>query len=228
MSTGFWTVDRGTLRMGEPDAAHRQWLPYHPVSLCGVGDALPAQAHGCVCLLSPDTVQSRGLVKASCDRPHLHLTSVHSNESVSEIVDVQCDDRIAGLAGWLSCLDWLVVLVSNTKQECCKCSFLGHGRGAGSPHWLGHCAETSAVSSSQSARRLITPCARRSARLLRWHLRGQSPTSLVGMSPPPWTLTSECLCARSPAPGTTSGTLCGIRALTLLAFAASHCTTSPS
>lgn len=70
VSTGFWTVDRDTLGMGEPNAVHRQWLPYHPVSLCGVGDALPAQVHGCVCLLSPDTVQSRGLIKASCDRPH--------------------------------------------------------------------------------------------------------------------------------------------------------------
>lgn len=119
MSTGLWTVDRGTLRMGEPDAVHRQWLPYHPVSLCGVGDALPAEAHGCVCLLSPDTVQSRGLIKASCDRPHLHLTSVHSNESVSEIVDVQFDGRIARLAGWLAgCPVWTGLLCwSRTRSR---------------------------------------------------------------------------------------------------------------
>lgn len=81
--------------------------------------------------------------------------------------------RLTCRAGRLAPLVWLVALGVGRAAGVLRVQLLGHDRGARSPRYLGHRAETSAVSSSQTAQRVLRRCAPRSARILRCHLHGQ-------------------------------------------------------
>lgn len=61
---------------------------------CSGGDALPGRRSSTRSCVSPASYHRAiaGLIKASWDRPHLLLISVHGNESGPEIVDVRFDE----------------------------------------------------------------------------------------------------------------------------------------
>lgn len=145
-----------------------------PRALCGMGEAL-----------SGSPLDHTELF-VSCLLPPCHRGSdpsvVRSTSSASDLCArcrVSVRDRrrsvrrLSCRAGRLAPLAWLVELGVGRGAGLLQVQLLGHDRGAGSPRHLGHRAETSAVSSSQTAQQVLRRCAPRSARILRCHLHGQ-------------------------------------------------------
>lgn len=109
MSPGFRNVDCGMLGMGELYGCPTT------LSACAVWTMRYQLKHTRMCLSHASCYRALAdPIKASCDRPYLQSDLVHSNESVSDrgrsIQQPTCR------ASLLTCLDWLVVLVSYKKQ----------------------------------------------------------------------------------------------------------------